>query len=279
METNAAEQRLHSCGDFESGQWTMTELCERFGISRPTGYKWMGRSRDPGGSLAEPAERRTGARTGPRRESRHSSSPHAASMAGEPRSCGRCSRLAIALSVAGAQHDQRHPRAARAAAQAQAPQEVASSRCRTAAHGTTEPGLAGGLQGAIQDRRRPILLPADRDRSLQPQPARLPRPALGPRPKRRQPVFRTALPRGRSSGRDPHRQRRPLRVDRHPRIVRSQRLVDAARHRSPAHPSLQPAGERYPRADASRAQARDGTPGGEHRCARSSVASIVPPSL
>jgi hypothetical protein len=23
--------------------------CERFGVSRPTGYKWIGRSRDPGG--------------------------------------------------------------------------------------------------------------------------------------------------------------------------------------------------------------------------------------
>ena len=53
METNALAERLRFVGDYESGQWTMSELCERFGISRPTGYKWIGRSRDPGGSLEE----------------------------------------------------------------------------------------------------------------------------------------------------------------------------------------------------------------------------------
>ena len=45
-----------------------------------------------------------------------------------------------------------------------------------------------------------------------------------------------ALSRGRTARRDPHRQRRALRLDRHPRPVRAQRLVDAARHRSSAHP-------------------------------------------
>jgi transposase InsO family protein len=53
METNALAERFRFVDDYESGQWTMSELCERFGISRPTGYKWIGRSRDPGGSLAE----------------------------------------------------------------------------------------------------------------------------------------------------------------------------------------------------------------------------------
>ena len=53
METNALAERIRFVRDYESGQWTMSELCERFGISRPTGYKWIGRSRDPGGSLEE----------------------------------------------------------------------------------------------------------------------------------------------------------------------------------------------------------------------------------
>ena len=53
METNALAERLRFVGDYESGQWTMSELCERFGISRPTGYKWIGRSRAPDGCLAE----------------------------------------------------------------------------------------------------------------------------------------------------------------------------------------------------------------------------------
>jgi transposase len=43
METNAMEQRLSFVVDYESGQWSMSELCERYGITRPTGYKWVGR--------------------------------------------------------------------------------------------------------------------------------------------------------------------------------------------------------------------------------------------
>ena len=43
METNATEQRLAFVNDWRSGQWTMSALCERYGISRPTGYKWVQR--------------------------------------------------------------------------------------------------------------------------------------------------------------------------------------------------------------------------------------------
>jgi putative transposase len=70
METNALAERLRFVGDYESGQWTMSELCERFGISRPTGYKWIGRSRAPDGCLAELSRAPHPARTGPRRASR-----------------------------------------------------------------------------------------------------------------------------------------------------------------------------------------------------------------
>jgi putative transposase len=48
METNAIEQRLGFVHDCESGQWTMAELCERYRVSRPTGYKWLKRFRDEG---------------------------------------------------------------------------------------------------------------------------------------------------------------------------------------------------------------------------------------
>ena len=48
METSAVEQRVQFVWDFTSGQWTMTELCERYGITRPTGYKWMDRYRAAG---------------------------------------------------------------------------------------------------------------------------------------------------------------------------------------------------------------------------------------
>ena len=32
--------------EFLSGQWSMTELCERYRVSRPTGYKWLHRDNE-----------------------------------------------------------------------------------------------------------------------------------------------------------------------------------------------------------------------------------------
>jgi transposase InsO family protein len=49
METNVLDERLRFVRDFESGHWSMTELCERYGVTRPTGYKWMARH-DAGGA-------------------------------------------------------------------------------------------------------------------------------------------------------------------------------------------------------------------------------------
>jgi hypothetical protein len=37
MHTSAREQRLHFVHDVASGHWSMTELCDRYGITRPTG--------------------------------------------------------------------------------------------------------------------------------------------------------------------------------------------------------------------------------------------------
>ena len=42
-ETNPVLERRHFVQDYESGHWTMTELCIRYGISRTTGYKWLDR--------------------------------------------------------------------------------------------------------------------------------------------------------------------------------------------------------------------------------------------
>jgi putative transposase len=57
METNVLEERYRFVCDFESRQWSMTELCERYGISRPTGYKWIVRAREPGESRLEDRSR------------------------------------------------------------------------------------------------------------------------------------------------------------------------------------------------------------------------------
>lgn len=36
METNVSDERVRFVRDCASGQWSMTELCERYGVSRPT---------------------------------------------------------------------------------------------------------------------------------------------------------------------------------------------------------------------------------------------------
>jgi putative transposase len=48
LETNPVLERHHFVQDLNSGHWTMTELCVRYGISRITGYKWLDRFRQSG---------------------------------------------------------------------------------------------------------------------------------------------------------------------------------------------------------------------------------------
>jgi putative transposase len=48
METNVVKERLAFVDDLESRHWSMTELCERYGGSRPTGYKWLARHQADG---------------------------------------------------------------------------------------------------------------------------------------------------------------------------------------------------------------------------------------
>jgi hypothetical protein len=43
METDPKKQRQQFYRDYASGEWSMSELCGRYQISRPTGYKWIDR--------------------------------------------------------------------------------------------------------------------------------------------------------------------------------------------------------------------------------------------
>jgi putative transposase len=43
METDPKKQRQQFYRDYASGQWSMSELCDRYQVSRPTGYKWIER--------------------------------------------------------------------------------------------------------------------------------------------------------------------------------------------------------------------------------------------
>ena len=42
-ETEPMKERMRFVADAERGLYSMSELCERYGISRRTGYKWLER--------------------------------------------------------------------------------------------------------------------------------------------------------------------------------------------------------------------------------------------
>jgi len=48
QESCTMDERVRFIADHTSGFWTMTELCERYEISRKTGYKWLDRYRQEG---------------------------------------------------------------------------------------------------------------------------------------------------------------------------------------------------------------------------------------
>ena len=50
LETWPMDQRVDFVREYASGFFTMTELAAQYGISRKTGYKWLGRHDDGGGA-------------------------------------------------------------------------------------------------------------------------------------------------------------------------------------------------------------------------------------
>lgn len=48
LETDVIKERNRFVLDYESGLFSMSELCERYGISRPTGYEWWVRYQEQG---------------------------------------------------------------------------------------------------------------------------------------------------------------------------------------------------------------------------------------
>lgn len=61
--TEVVEERTRFVLEYESGEWTMSELCRIYGIARKTGYEWAGRYAVEG--LSGLVDRRYGARKHP----------------------------------------------------------------------------------------------------------------------------------------------------------------------------------------------------------------------
>ena len=182
METTAVDERVRFVRDFASGQWSMTELCERYGVTRPTGYKWVARYRAGGDDAAdgpEPGAASLAASDG--RRARDAGARGAAAVRlGRAGSCCRCCARGI----------RRAPWPARSTLNALLDRHGLLRKKRRRRR-WTHPGAApvqtdapnqvwpADFKGQFKTRRRPVLLSADRDRSLQPRVAGVSRPAVG----------------------------------------------------------------------------------------------------
>src|SRR6266508_345681 len=109
-----------------------------------------------------------------------------------------------------------------------------------------QPTLVGRLQGSVQDPQRPLLLPPDRGRQLQPVSARLPVSTLyGDHPDEEE--LRARLPHLRPARGHPHRQWHPfLRRHGDQPPLQAFGLVDPPGHPPRADPALSPRAERPP---------------------------------
>lgn len=103
LETAPMDQRERFIADARAGLYSMTELCERYGISRKTGYKW--RERVEEGGRAALADRSRAPHHCPhpsRTPSRSCSAPRGATTrSGVPSNCSTCSAHGIAGSRRG----------------------------------------------------------------------------------------------------------------------------------------------------------------------------------
>jgi hypothetical protein len=238
-------ERARFVRELASGEWTMSELCEHHGVSRPTGYK-LGptvrsrRRRRVGG--AQPRSTWLSAPEGGRSR-RSGRALEEDSRLGSTEAPPAPSKAAIGRRPSVPQHRLRHLETPRAGEESASPSEVAAPGRGTVAHRGTKRGVDDRRQGPVQDARRCLLLSADLVGPLQPVLARMSRPVRR-EDGGREGHPRAGVPGARFAASDPQRQRVAIRVDRHPRAVRVERVVDEAGDRSPEDHAQQPTGER-----------------------------------
>ena len=151
METSVTDERMRFVRDRESGQWSMTELCERYGVSRPTGYKWMARREGRAGF----ADRSHAPHQCPHRTSADLEALIVAARrgpAGAPRSFGRCSALDTRPSPGRRGVPLMRSWIATRCSTRIGDDGSGRILVRPRSHRAPEPSVARGFQRAVQDR-------------------------------------------------------------------------------------------------------------------------------
>ena len=224
-EASPMDQRTQFIADHLRDTLSITELCELYGISRKTGYKWIDRYLRQGPAGLEERSRR------PQRSPNATSEEIVAAIleVGRQEAVGPAAQAASAVGPARPLDGLRYPAPARegaAAAPAPAPRPPGK---------TDEPDsrpqrrLECGLQRPVPDRRRSLLLSADRRRWVQPLSARLPGPAVDGGG-RGQADLHAAVPGVRTATTDSQRQRRAVRHHHTGPLVEAVGVVDPPRH-------------------------------------------------
>ena len=248
MVTDVLDQRRRFIDDLRSERWTMSELCARYGISRPTGYLWRARYQADGVAGLEA----------------RSSAPH---------TCPHETSPTIAAQIVAARR--RYGWGAkklRARLQVEAPNILWPARSTINdildRHGLLRKSPTAARPGRIRGgwRWRPTArmmsgrptskgsskramgwycYPLDRHRSLQSAAAGVSRVA-GDHGRGDARGVSRAVSRARPAAGDSHRQRRPLRRPGLAGSVGAQCVVDAAGDHAPAHSAGLSAGEWQP---------------------------------
>ena len=176
-ETCRMDEKLVFVADCLRGELPITALCEDYGISRKTGYKWLGRYREHGPEgLVERsrAPHRHGRSMAPEMAEAIVALRPGASPLGSAQAARSADGRAPRGGVACGQHDGRSAACGKACELAPpAPSSCCRARAALPCRHRAQRCLVHRLQGLVPHPRRRTLRPADRQRRLQPFPSGL----------------------------------------------------------------------------------------------------------
>ena len=239
-ETCPVEERIALLRDYETGVFTVSELCRRFGDQPGDVLRLEAAPRERGGALVRGTQPRGGGLSAcdgwPRRRSHHRDTATVSAFRSEEDQ-GVAGARGAGGGLAGGLDDRRHPQA-RGAGGAEASPSPRDRAGRDGDAGDALPTRNGrstsraGSAPATAARCDPLTITDAASRYL------IELRIVEPNVCRRQERSGAGFRRGRPAGGDPIRQRCSVRLDRGRRPLGAVGVVAQARHRAALHPSV-----------------------------------------
>src|ERR1035441_1443924 len=219
--SGVVEQRLQFLREYATGEWTMTELCRAYEISRPTGYALWQRSSREGAAGVGGRRGGAGAAAGAHALGRAQTE----SVSGVEAAGGE---------LAGGKYDRRDAATRGSGGRAQDTAQGAAVHATVRRRAGAESALVRGFQRLVSHRGRRTDRSADRDGCMQPVFAALPGGGEDGHGAGAS-DFRSGVSRVRNAGGDSHRQRCAVCVAGGGGVVATGGVVDETRDRAGAH--------------------------------------------